>query len=220
MNRWADVDKRLGLPDDHGLRLIAAERDAQKAGSKNTTILGNNHRVISLFGERQFAREFNLPMDLRQYGPYRGSGRVNFRTKAGPVDVVTARGVPTQRMPDLKIMENAKTVPGLICVLAHFDGKTDHVTLCGFIGDAHARTFPVVTWGRHGARGHVVPFRELEAMCELKARCGVAWTEFDEIPPKAYWTGITSMPKEEKPKQEEQTATTSLLSSRAFWEDH
>jgi hypothetical protein len=128
---WTAVDRYLGLPDNVRLMRFAKAIDENHRGQADGTSAWRSpkHRYVGLFGERAFARIFELPMDLRilKYG----NRRKNFTLKGNRVvDVVTRTwetGLSGGPMPELTIRHKPKPT-GKIMMLVYYQGE--HLEPC------------------------------------------------------------------------------------------
>lgn len=99
---WHSVDRKLALPTDRDVKRIADAWNSQKSASQHRPEIVADHRLVGLFGERAFAREFRLPMDLKER--VHGSKRSNFTLSNGwVVDVVTRRPIHGHGQPELAV---------------------------------------------------------------------------------------------------------------------
>lgn len=138
---WTAVDRHLRLPDNVRLMRIAKAIDENHKGQKDATAKWRTekNRYVGLFGERQFARIFELPMDLalKKYG----NQRRNFALSDGTVvDVVTRTweaGLSGGPMPELTIRHKERP-RGKVLVLVYYQGEHLEPVIIGHITEKEA----------------------------------------------------------------------------------
>ena len=144
-------------PTNAQLKKAAAARVKLHAGSKSTRALGPDYQYVGLAGERAFAVEFGIPMDL-ELRP-RGDGGVDFRTVAGTVDVKTYRKA-------YNLLREKGKPHADILVLAQYNEGARAAELVGWEYDSVLVRQPAKDFG-YGVVNHYLHRSKLRPMKEL-----------------------------------------------------
>lgn len=145
------------IVDTESVVLFAELRDRLHQKHASRRPLSQNFEYVGLAGEVAFAKEYNLPLDLRSIAS--GDKGVDFYTPLGTVDVKTAR------KPFNMIVEERKVLAD-IYVLAKYDDQTKTAQLIGWELGSELKKCPVKDFG-YGIRNHYKSARELRKMHEL-----------------------------------------------------
>jgi len=145
------------IVDKHTIAQFAKFRDNTHLNHGSRRPLSEGFEEVGLFGEAEFARAYNLPLDLRAITT--GDKGVDFDTIAGTVDVKTARKA------FYLIVEEGKVIAD-IYVLASFNNESKTAHLIGWEYGGEMKKCPVKDFG-YGIRNHYKSASKLRKMSEL-----------------------------------------------------
>jgi hypothetical protein len=167
---WTDIDRHLRLPNNARLMRIAKAIDNNHKGQADGTAgwRTTKNRYVGLYGERAFARIFELPMDLalKRFG----NQRRNFELRSGvTVDVVTRSweaGLSGGPMPELTLRHKQRPT-GKVLVLVYYQGEHLEPLIKGWITEKEAHEIGRVDQFKEGIENVVVAPYDLHDMVEL-----------------------------------------------------
>jgi hypothetical protein len=166
---WDDVDFRRYLPSDaHILRLAEDMSGAHTGQQDETKRWPSDFRALGLYGERAFARVFDLTMDtaIRRYG----SGRKNAVLSDGTtVDVMTRRLLRNRQVPDLtRRVKGYRKLADVACLVLWVGSGWEPVFL-GWVPDEEIKERGTVRAYQDGNPNYVLPSSALRPMWALMA---------------------------------------------------
>lgn len=166
---WRLVDGARGLPNDQQIRKLAGFTDANHGDQRDDTAAWRTpmHRAVGLFGERAFARVFNLPMD--QQVRHFGNGRTNATIikpdgREVKVDVITRTPLPNGDLPDMTIKRQGMRDLADVRVLIIWLGDGNEPVFAGWISRQRAESVGALMTFKSGITNRVVPIGLLTPM--------------------------------------------------------
>jgi hypothetical protein len=153
-----------------GIEAAARARTELHRGKAKQRILSPKHDLVGLAGEREFARVFDLQVDLSARPG--GDTGIDFMVGRWGIDVKTAR------KPYYLLREVGKWFPDIL-VLASYDDKTGEARLIGWEWDCEMRRRRTKDFGG-GFQSHFKPAFGLRSIARLQR--GLAWEKlhYDE----------------------------------------
>jgi hypothetical protein len=140
--------------------LLGSERDVAHERHASSRKLSEDYDALGIFGECKFAFEFGLQVD--KHLRLGGDNGIDFHTRAGTVDVKTAR------KPFNLLVEQTKVASAAdILVLCQFLGFTVEPVLLGWAYREEVADSPVRDFG-YGILNHYVPAAELRDIETLR----------------------------------------------------
>lgn len=145
--------------------LLKAEADARHAlhlGHTTSRPLSKDYELVGLAGEKEFAIQFNQPMDWGRKP--KGDGGVDFVIPIRfTVDVKTARAAYNL------IVERGKVAADIYVLAEYTDGPPTNAHLWGWAFKGEVLSAPVRDFG-YGITNHYIPRDSLRPMGELRER--------------------------------------------------
>lgn len=136
------------------LKIEADARHILHLGQPSSRPLSVNYELVGLSGEEAFANRYKLQVDMVRR-PYGNKG-INFQTKIGSIDVLTARKAFNL------IVEEGK-VRADIYVLAKYNDASKEATLLGWANKKEVLAAPQRDFG-YGIINHFIPVAKLHSM--------------------------------------------------------
>jgi hypothetical protein len=140
------------------LEEIARERDALHKGQDSCRKLSAGYEYIGLLGEWYFSKLFKLPIDFSLKSD--GDSRTDFKTKAGSIDVKTARK-------PYNLLREINKPHSEIIVLAGYNEKEDDIYFLGWEYDKEMLKCPKKDFG-YGVINHYKAADQLRSIKDLR----------------------------------------------------